>query len=75
VENRAKVLALAHALEAHKTLSGEDVLAVMSGSKGPLVDGAPYQVAGNIEQIEKYHQSALVAHMEHRSPDLPLPIF
>ncbi len=75
VENRAKVLALAHALEVHKTLSGEDVLAVMSGSKGPLVDGAPYQVAGNIEQIEKYHQSALVAHMEHRSPDLPLPIF
>ena len=38
-ENRNHVLALAHALETHKTLSGEDVVAVLEHSRGPLVDG------------------------------------
>ena len=41
-ENRNQVLALAHALETYKTLSGEDVVAVLEHSRGPLVDGAPY---------------------------------
>ena len=41
-ENRNHVLALAHALETHKTLSGEDVVAVLEHTQGPLVDGTPY---------------------------------
>ena len=39
VENRSQVLALAHALETYKTLSGEDVVAVLEHTRGPLVDG------------------------------------
>jgi len=38
-EDRSQVLALAHALETHKTLSGEDVVAVLEHTRGPLVDG------------------------------------
>ena len=41
-ENQHDVLALAHALETYKTLSGEDVVAVLEHSRGPLVDGTPY---------------------------------
>src|SRR6202034_4090227 len=41
-DNERYVLAMAHALETHKTLSGEDVTAVFEGGRGPLVNGAPY---------------------------------
>jgi len=74
-ENRGKVLALAHTLEIYKTISGEDVTAVMTGSRGPLVDGSPYQNADNIELIEKYHQAALTAHQEHQKPKVEIPRF
>ena len=74
-ENRAKVLSLAHALEIHKTISGEDVVAVMQGSEGPLVDGRPYQSDANIDAIEKYHQAALEAHKGHERPRMEIPRF
>ena len=74
-ENRSKVLSLAHALEIHKTISGEDVVAVMEGGKGPLVDGAPYKKAENLEAIEKYHQATLVAHKGHEKPAVQIPTF
>lgn len=73
-ENRREVLAVAHALEANKTLSGNDVHAVMEGRKGDVVDGAKYENPENIAAIEAYHLSALQAHREHRKPDLPLPV-
>ena len=41
-DNEAHVLSVAHALEAHKTLNGDDVAAVIEGRPGPLVDGTPY---------------------------------
>src|SRR5215204_1604919 len=41
-ENRRQVLALAHALEIHRTLTGDDVQAVLAGRLGPAVDGRPY---------------------------------
>ena len=41
-ENERYVLALAHALETHKTLTGEDVTAVFDGGRGPVVNGDPY---------------------------------
>ena len=40
--NRREVLAVTHALEAHGTLSGEDVVAVIEGTEGPTVDGRIY---------------------------------
>ena len=72
-ENRNQVLALAHALETHKTLSGEDVAAVIDGLQGSIVDGRPYLDAQFLAEIEKYHQASVIAHQEHRVPDVHLP--
>jgi len=36
-ENRHLVLAVAHALEVTKTLTGEDIIAIVEGRKGPEV--------------------------------------
>ena len=74
-KNREDVLALAHALEIHKTISGEDVDAVMQGGVGPLVDGRPYKDHHNREAIEKYHEAALKAHKGHLKPDIEIPRF
>ncbi len=71
--NRNEVLSLAHALETHKTLSGEDVAAVIDGVQGSIIDGRPYKEADFLVKIEAYHSAALVAHDEHRSPDLQIP--
>jgi ATP-dependent Zn protease len=73
--NRNEILAVAHALETYKTLSGNDVHAVIEGRKGDVVNGGLYQLPENVAQLEAYHESALQAHREHRKPDLPLPIF
>ncbi len=73
-ENRNQVLALAHALETHKTLSGEDVAAVIDGTQGSIVDGRPYLDANFLAEIEKYHSASVVAHREHRVPDVHLPV-
>ncbi len=74
ITNRMQVLALAHALETHKTMSGEDVAAVIDGLQGSLVDGRPYMEIELQERIERYHVASLVAHREHRTPDVALPI-
>jgi ATP-dependent Zn protease len=73
-ENERHVLALAHALETHKTLSGEDVTAVMEGQRGPLVDGAPYQNDAFIDRLRDYHLAAAQAHREHDKPHIPMPV-
>jgi hypothetical protein len=73
-ENERHVLAVAHALESHKTLSGEDVTAVFDGSRGPLVDGAPYADDAFIDRLREYHEAAARAHREHNQPNLPLPV-
>jgi len=73
-ENRNQILALAHALETHKTMSGEDVAAVIEGVKGSIVDGRPYLDANFLGEIEKYHSASVVAHREHRIPEVHLPV-
>ena len=40
-KDRDTVLCVAHALEVHKTLSGEDVVAVIERTPGPMIDGTP----------------------------------
>ena len=72
-QNRAKVLALAHALEEHKTLTGEDVIAVLEGKQGPLVDGRPYAEPALIQELETYHEAAVEAHRQHAALGTPLP--
>ena len=78
-ENRAQVLSLAHALETHKTLTGDDVVAVIERQPGPFVDGRPYADAALIEELEDYHRGAAVAHREHSQialsmPEIPRPV-
>jgi cell division protease FtsH len=67
------VLALAHALETHKTLSGEDVRAVFEHGRGPLVDGTPYAEDEFIGRLREYHLAAARAHREHSPEQLSLP--
>ncbi len=73
VENRRLVLAVAHALETTKTLAGEDVMAIVEGRQGPLVDGRPYHTPEFMELAERYHAAALSAHEGHSTINLPLP--
>jgi cell division protease FtsH len=72
-ENRREVLSLAHALETHKTLTGEDVVAVLERRPGPLVDGSIYQSDELLREIEAYHRAAVAAHHGHAAISLALP--
>ena len=72
-ENRNHVLALAHALETHKTLSGEDVVAVMEHTEGPLIDGRPYADENFMAALGDYHLAAARAHREHSQQQLNMP--
>ena len=73
-DNRRQVLALAHALETHKTLSGEDVSAVFEHTQGPLVDGTVYGNPDFIAALENYHMDAARAHRDHSQDELGLPM-
>jgi cell division protease FtsH len=73
-ENRDQVLAMAHALETHKTLSGEDVTAVFEHQPGPVVDGTPYGDAAFLGQIRDYHEAAVLAHREHSKVHVSMPV-
>jgi hypothetical protein len=72
-ENRHQVLCLAHALETHKTLTGDDVLAVLEHRQGPLIDGRPYGDAAFVQRLEEYHRGAAAAHREHSPVPLSMP--
>jgi cell division protease FtsH len=73
-ENERHVLAVAHALETHKTLSGEDVEAIVRYTQGPLVDGTIYSDDAFIGKLHEYHLASLRAHKQHADPDVPLPV-
>jgi len=72
-ENRGGVLALAHALETHKTLTGEDVEAVLEQRIGISVDGTVYGDPDFIEKLEEYHSAAAGAHIGHSKIDGSMP--
>ncbi|MGH9276549.1 MAG: AAA family ATPase [Acidimicrobiales bacterium] len=72
-ENRAEVLAVAHALETHKTVTGDDIEAIIEGRRGPLIDGRWYHTPDFRSAAEAYHELALVAHKSHGVIDVPLP--
>jgi cell division protease FtsH len=72
-DNRRWVMAIAHALEEHKTISGEDVHAILDGTKGPIVDGTWYHTDGFVMAYERYHSDALYAHQNQTKLATPLP--
>lgn len=73
ISNRAEILAVAHALEVHKTLTGPDVEAVINSVRGPLVDGTIYGDKGLRKQLEVYHKEVVDAHKANRKVKLSLP--
>ena len=64
-ENRIEVLCVANALEVNRTITGDDVAAVVDGETGSLVDGRPYQDPVFRQQLLDYHEAAVQAHREH----------
>ncbi|MCU1489446.1 MAG: ATPase central domain protein [Acidimicrobiaceae bacterium] len=72
-ENRTQVLAVAHALEQHKTITGEDVAAIVEGRPGPFVDGRRYHEQTFSEVAEAYHAAVVAAHKARIQLDIPLP--
>jgi ATP-dependent Zn protease len=73
-EHRASVLAVGHALESHRTISGQDVVAIINGQQGPVVDGRPYRDLGFVAELEAYHLRATRAHGGDRGAPLPVPV-
>ena len=72
-DNRVQVLAVTHALETNKTLTGDDIEAVIEAREGPLIDGRVYG-APEFEGIaEAYHAEVLDAHARHGKVEVPLP--
>jgi cell division protease FtsH len=73
-QNRQAILAVAHALETNKTLTGEDVAAVIEGREGPLIDGRPYATKEFLRSAEAYHDEATGAHRAHSKVGMALPV-
>ena len=73
-EHRGEVLALAHALEAEKTITGDDVEAIIEGTPGPTVDGRPYHDPSFRQMLERYHEAVLRAHKEHAGVEAHIPV-
>ena len=73
-ENRQAILAVAHALETHKTVTGDDIKAIIEGRPGTLIDGTPYGKEAFLELAEDYHNRVVAAHKGHGKVDVPLPL-
>jgi cell division protease FtsH len=58
-EHRLQVLAVAHALETHLTITGEDVMAIIDGTDGPFIDGRGYYTDEARQKLEAYHAAVL----------------
>ena len=71
--NYHSVLAVAHLLETNKTVSGEDVEAVIDGVQGPIHDGRPYFTEQGKAELDRYHAIAVAAKGTHGEITEPLP--
>lgn len=71
--NRRWVMAVAHALEEHKTITGEDIDAIFNGTRGPIVDGRWYHTDDFVDAYVRWHQAALDAHRNQTKLLAPFP--
>ena len=71
--NRWFVCAVAHALESHLTITGEDIRAIHDGTRGPTVDGAIYRSEWFLREYGAYINAAHEAHRAQDKIALPLP--
>jgi ATP-dependent Zn protease len=72
-ERSDDVLAIAYALESHKTITGEDVMAILNGTQGPLVDGRRYHAEAFRLGVVAYHNRAVQAHQARGQVGITLP--
>jgi ATP-dependent Zn protease len=73
-ENRRFVLAIAHALETHRTVTGDDIDAIFRGTPGPTLDGWVYHTDDFLLSYEAYHLSTIEAHQAQAKPSRALPV-
>ena len=73
-DNRRFVLAIAHALETHKTVTGDDIDAIFRGTPGPTLDGWVYHTDDFLLSYEAYHLSTIEAHQAQAKPSRELPV-
>ncbi len=73
VSHELQIMGVAHALEQHHTINGEDIDAIFSGGKGPLVDGAWYHTEEFEFLYRRYHAAAVEAHKTQSKLDAPFP--
>ncbi len=68
------MLRLAHALETYKTITGDDVEAIIEGREGPNIDGRRYHDSRFLEELETYHAACAAAHLQHGGVEGTIPI-
>jgi cell division protease FtsH len=73
-ENRRFILAIAHALETYRTVTGDDIDAIFRGTPGPTLDGWVYHTDDFLLSYEAYHLSTLEAHQSQAKPNRELPV-
>ncbi len=73
-EHRDDVLTIAHALETYKTITGDDVEAIIEGREGPNIDGRRYHDARFLEELEAYHLACSAAHLQHGGVEGTIPV-
>lgn len=73
-EHRDDVLTVAHALETYKTITGDDVEAIIQGREGPNIDGRRYHDARFLEELEAYHLACTAAHLQHGGVEGTIPV-
>ncbi|MFN0027882.1 MAG: AAA family ATPase [Acidimicrobiales bacterium] len=73
--NRWFLAAIAHALQQHHTITGEDIDAIYKGHVGPTLDGSVYRSEGFLEQYGTYLASAREAHEEQGQIGMLMPKF
>ena len=74
-DNRWFLCAIAHALQTHRTITGEDIDAIYNGTHGPTLDGSVYRTDAFNERFGAYLLAAQEAHRTHGSLQAVLPRF
>ena len=74
-DNRVHVLAVAHALETQKTITGDEIIAIIEGRMGLQIDGRSYHEPGAAEKLEEYHAAVVRAMRGTTRVDVAIPVF
>jgi ATP-dependent Zn protease len=72
-DNRWFLISIAHALQAHRTITGEDIDAIYHGTRGPTLDGAFYHTELFRRDVIEFLQAAREAHVSQGRLSYPLP--